>query len=231
MLSPSFSTLKISFWSVIGRMWDEQAPTQSHVEKIIETIQQYASNGDKILDFGCGAGIYSVALAKAGFDVIGIDAAEGMLARASLKLTPDLASHIQFKKVNANKKLPFSDCSFDVLIAISVLQTLDDPKRASREILRILKPNGIFIVLHFPKSNYHNKSVWVAIQDRIKIFKRKTLSNVILTSVKIIAERSISSIYWTVGELHNILITQGFHIVDTPETNPIIVVAKKPVAT
>ena len=78
-------------------MWDEQTRPLPHIERIttILTARQ-AVRGAQVLDAGCGTGTYALALAKAGFNVIGIDYASGMLARARAKVTSELAATLSF---------------------------------------------------------------------------------------------------------------------------------------
>lgn len=42
--------------------------------------------------------------------------------------------------------LPFAEASFDLVIAVNVLEHIDDPVRLFAEVRRVLKPGGVFIV-------------------------------------------------------------------------------------
>ncbi len=223
------ASLRIAFWSLIGRMWDEQAPTGPHVQRVVEIVQTLLPEDTaRILDVGCGAGIYSVAFAEAGYDVTGVDAAHGMLARAKAKITAALKSRLRFSEENLDKHLSLPASSFEGVVAISVLQAVESPAHAGREVLRVLKPGGVFVVLHFLRPAYYANSFSSQIRARVRILKRKTPWNVLLAAAKILAERSNASLYWSVEELHALLRSQGFQIESTPETNPIIVVARRP---
>jgi ubiquinone/menaquinone biosynthesis C-methylase UbiE len=223
------ASVRIAFWSLIGRMWDEQAPTRPHIERVVEIVQSLLPDSQsRILDVGCGAGVYSVAFAESGYDVTGVDAAQGMLSRARAKITPALSSRLRFGEENLDRHLTLPPSSFDGVIAISVLQAVQSPAHAGREVLRVLKPGGVFVVLHFLRPDYYDNSLCDQVRTRIRILKRKTPWNMVLTAVKIMAERANSSLYWSVDELHELLRSQGFRIESTPETNPIIVVARKP---
>jgi ubiquinone/menaquinone biosynthesis C-methylase UbiE len=151
-----------------------------------------------------------------------------MLSRAKAKITPKLESRLRFGEENLDKQLSLPANSYEGVVAISVLQAVQSPSHAGREILRLLKPGGVFVVLHFLRPAYYENSLWDQIRARVRILKRKTPWNMLLAAAKIIAERSNASLYWSVEELHALLRSQGFQIESTPETNPIIVVARRP---
>ena len=223
------ASIRIAFWSLIGRMWDEQAPTGPHVQRVVNiTRSRLPLSTARILDVGCGAGLYSVALAESGYDVTGVDAAQGMLARARLKVTPALSSRLRFDEENLDRRLTLAPATFDGAVAISVLQAVQHPYQAAREILRVLKPGGMLVVLHFLRPAYYDDSLGNQIWARIRILKRKTPWNLALAAAKIVAERSNASLYGSVDELHELLSAEGFEIESTPETNPIIVIARRP---
>lgn len=49
------------------------------------------------------------------------------------------------------EKLPFADCSFDIVYSANVLEHTDDPAQVMSECLRVLRPKGIF---HFEVPNF-----------------------------------------------------------------------------
>jgi TPP-dependent indolepyruvate ferredoxin oxidoreductase alpha subunit len=85
------------FWSLYGRfVWDAQkAPWKApQIQHIVETVKaRRATAREHVLDAGCGTGDYAIALAKAGFQVTGIDYAVGMLSCAQAKVSDELVEH------------------------------------------------------------------------------------------------------------------------------------------
>lgn len=102
-------------------------------------------NESVILDCGCGAGTITVGLAAHSSSpkaVIGLD-------RDALAFRPALdyarhhgLSHLRFLAGDV-LCLPFRDCSFDAVLAHSVLETITDPLRALREVYRVLRPGAL----------------------------------------------------------------------------------------
>jgi len=57
------------------------------------------------------------------------------------------------------QRLQFVENSFDVIICIHVLEHVEDDKEAIREMIRVLKPNGVcFIAVPFEGKNYKKQS-------------------------------------------------------------------------
>ncbi|MBU4204643.1 class I SAM-dependent methyltransferase [Patescibacteria group bacterium] len=96
--------------------------------------------GAKILDIGCGTGHYLEQLINYGFNVTGIEPSEKMRKHAESKLPKGTV-------VNGSVlNLPFKDNSFDFIFAIEVFRYLnnEDNLCGFKEILRVLKPGGLF---------------------------------------------------------------------------------------
>jgi 2-polyprenyl-3-methyl-5-hydroxy-6-metoxy-1,4-benzoquinol methylase len=78
--------LQQAFWSLYGRfVWDAEQPAwrQAQIKRVVGILaSRQAHPGERVLDAGCGTGNYALALARAGFAVVGIDYAAGMLASA-----------------------------------------------------------------------------------------------------------------------------------------------------
>jgi ubiquinone/menaquinone biosynthesis C-methylase UbiE len=94
----------------------------------------------KILDVGCGPGLYMKRLRGQGFEVIGVEPAENMRNIARSRLP-----HGTVREASAHD-LPFENEAFDFVYEIEVFRYLahEDNLRALREAFRVLKPGGTF---------------------------------------------------------------------------------------
>ena len=92
--------------------------------------------GTTVLDVATGPGHIAAAAARRGATVVGVDVAEGMLARAR-------AAHpeVMFRHGDA-EALPFDDGSFDAVVAGFLLLHLGRPEQAAAEFARVLRPGG-----------------------------------------------------------------------------------------
>jgi SAM-dependent methyltransferase len=102
-------------------------------------IQQYAPlEGKRILDIGCGIGMYLEAMRAFSDRVYGvdIDAQRAVQAHQSL---PAIA-------VAPAERLPFVQGSFDVVLLHEVIEHVEDDRRAIREAHRVLAPGGRMVI-------------------------------------------------------------------------------------
>jgi ubiquinone/menaquinone biosynthesis C-methylase UbiE/catechol 2,3-dioxygenase-like lactoylglutathione lyase family enzyme len=88
-----------------------------------------------LLEVGVGSGRLLARLAERGWDVVGIDAAPRML-----ELTRARVPGVKLEVARA-EELPFEDASFDVVVAVGVLEYAD-PEASLRELARVLRPAG-----------------------------------------------------------------------------------------
>jgi SAM-dependent methyltransferase len=92
----------------------------------------------KILDFGCGSGIYAKILSKKGAIVKGFDISEEML-----KIARENNPGLDLRQ-GSGYKIPFDE-KFDIVIAALVIDYFDNWDRVFEQVSRVLKKNGIFI--------------------------------------------------------------------------------------
>lgn len=139
--------------------------------------------GQRVLDAGCGDGLYSLAAAQRGARVTGVDLSEGMLALASERSTAcGLAVDWRQGDVLA---LPFPDASFDRVLAITLLCLVPHPRRAVQELSRVLVPGGRLVV-----GELHRSSLW-AMRRRIRGWAGDSFWR--------------AARFWTVAELRDLL--------------------------
>jgi len=94
----------------------------------------------KVLDFGAGFGVLVNELSAAGYDVHGVDISAEAVKFGLLQGTRNL-------QVLDSHRAEFADQSFDAVLALDVLEHLEDENWALKEIERVLKPGGIVIVM------------------------------------------------------------------------------------
>ena len=97
----------------------------------------------KILDVGCGAGFFSILLAKEGYQVTGIDLTPDMIKNARLLAEEEKVS-CEFQVMDAENP-EFPDETFDVVISRNLTWTLPHVQHAYQEWIRVLKKGGILL--------------------------------------------------------------------------------------
>lgn len=106
-----------------------------------------ARSGERILEVGCGGGallpLFAAAVGDTG-RVVGIDISSDQIAAANANCADCGIATAEVQDVNA---LPYEDASFDAIIAIQVIEYLEQPSRALSELRRICSPTGRIIVL------------------------------------------------------------------------------------
>jgi 2-polyprenyl-3-methyl-5-hydroxy-6-metoxy-1,4-benzoquinol methylase len=102
--------------------------------------------GARLLDIGCNWGRWSIAAARAGYRVVGIDPSLEAV-RAARRISRRLGVEIDYLVADA-RALPFSEGSFDVVFSYSVLQHLPKPDaaRAVHEVGRVLASEGSCLI-------------------------------------------------------------------------------------
>ncbi len=105
------------------------------------------SAGDKVLDFGCGAGDFSVCFPKNAY--IGVDISGKNIEYASKKYDRKFM-------VADGRALPFSDGYFTKVLVVGVLHhlTLDDCNSVLAEIKRVLAPGAELLIMEDTKTDF-----------------------------------------------------------------------------
>lgn len=114
-------------------------------EEVGEIVKGLDLNGARVLDIGCGTGGPAQVLAREkGAEVIGVDVEPQIIERARhLAAQAGLADAVTFQLVEPGP-LPFPDGSFDAVFSKDALLHIPDKGALYREILRVLKPGGVF---------------------------------------------------------------------------------------
>ena len=125
------------FWNKRSRdMWDNGSR-----KDVLPFMNNFVSQGSKLLDIGCGDGYGTHKLYKSGYNVTGVDLSPEMIQIAK----SSEMDNIHFFQGDVNK-LPFAAREFDGIMAINILEWLEDPLFALREMKRVVNINGILCV-------------------------------------------------------------------------------------
>jgi ubiquinone/menaquinone biosynthesis C-methylase UbiE len=110
-------------------------------------LSQYVRPAHRVLDVGCGPGSLSIRLARQCREVCGVDVTPEMIRVAQEKLT-DAAANVSFHEGDACA-LPFASGSFDTVMSVNALQTMDQPDAAIAEMRRVLRPGGELLLIAY----------------------------------------------------------------------------------
>lgn len=116
--------------------------------------------GARILDVGCGPGIYARDLALRGARVTALDSAPAMLAAVGAEAAAAGVT-IETATGDAND-LPFADGTFDAAVLVQVIEYVPDAVGALREVARVLTPGGRLLVAD---TDWTSASWWVGDGD------------------------------------------------------------------
>lgn len=109
-------------------------------ELLIDLLQPRP--GEKILDVGCGTGVFTFNILAFGPHMTGLDISQPMLKRAMRK-----TAGYSFRCVAGDMLfLPFENESFDKVVSMTSLEFVQNAKRAVAELFRVTKKGGIIVV-------------------------------------------------------------------------------------
>lgn len=116
--------------------------------------------GKRVLDAGCGSGVYSEWLIERGAEIVAVDASPKMVELAKQRL----GSSVDVRQADLSQPLTFlQDSSFDVVLCPLVLEYIEDWHLPFAEVYRVLRPEGHFVFsvshplhdyLYFKSNNY-----------------------------------------------------------------------------
>ena len=102
--------------------------------------------GRDILEFGCGAAQWSIALAQHGARPVGLDLSERQLEHARRLMAE---AGVSFPLIHGSAEaVPLPDASFDIVFCDHGAMTFADPYRTVPEAARLLRPGGLFAFNH-----------------------------------------------------------------------------------
>jgi len=107
-------------------------------------IRRYSAPGFRVLDLGCGSGELVIQLADANAQVTGLDGSSSMLELCQGKLGG--RDNVKLVCADLSEAGNFGKGCFDLIVASSVLEYIDDFDGTLAMIGRLLAPGGVFIL-------------------------------------------------------------------------------------
>ena len=108
---------------------------------------------EKILDAGCGTGLFTLDFLNAGAHVVGLELSYPMLLMAYRR-----TSSYSFEGIQGDMTaLPFEDACFDKVISVTALEFIADAQGTVGELFRVTRPGGRILV-----ATLNSLSPWAA---------------------------------------------------------------------
>jgi len=134
------------FSELAHRWWDvnsEFRPLHQINPLRLEWINNLSSiKGKAVLDVGCGGGILSDAMARAGATVTGIDLATKSLKVAQLHALETQTPNVNYREVSAEALAEEAPAQFDVVTCMEMLEHVPDPASIVQACAALVKPGG-----------------------------------------------------------------------------------------
>jgi ubiquinone/menaquinone biosynthesis C-methylase UbiE len=140
-----YNTVANIYEDIDGRRTDEIKIWLSQVLKDLSRI----TDGDVLVDFGCGSGFVSESGKQYFKRIYGIDISFEMLKLAKDKATGVVCADSAY--------IPLKDNSVDVVVCFAVLHHIFNHKPLFREIYRILRKGGVLYSDHDMNSAFHER--------------------------------------------------------------------------
>lgn len=127
----------------------------------------------RILEVGCGTGRFTIEIANQGSIIVGLDPSIPMLKKVKEKAKDVATVGIIDLTNGSGYELPFKDFTFDGCVCINVINHLPNYDKMFKEVYRVLKPNGFFIM------NFSNMfSLFLPVALLVNLTKRSVINDV-----------------------------------------------------
>jgi 2-polyprenyl-6-hydroxyphenyl methylase / 3-demethylubiquinone-9 3-methyltransferase len=134
------------FSALAHKWWDTESEFrplhQINPLRLDWMLEQVSMAGKQVLDVGCGGGILSDAMARAGANVLGIDLASKALSVAKLHALEAQTPNVAYREVSAETLASEMPGQFDVVTCMEMLEHVPDPASVVQACATLVKPGG-----------------------------------------------------------------------------------------
>ena len=142
---PIFDAKSGEWWVENGAFKALHSFNLIRIKFLTDTIYSYSNKtlkSQKILDVGCGGGIFCEPLARLGANVTGIDTNKKAIQSANNHAK---SQNLKIKYLNTNLAGINNEEKFDIITCMEVLEHVDDVSTVLQGIKKKLKKNGLFV--------------------------------------------------------------------------------------
>ncbi len=136
-------------YDIFSNYYDLLMQNAGYSERVDHYRKILTDNGIKsgiLLDLGCGTGTMSLLMAKAGYEVIGIDSSVGMLMKAKEKANKENVDLLLLNQDMEDLDLYGTvDCTISAFDCINHLDSLNTVKKVFEKVSLFTVPGGVFI--------------------------------------------------------------------------------------
>jgi SAM-dependent methyltransferase len=123
------------------------ASTRESGEALVEDIG--ISEGQRVLDLGCGDGTTAVPAAQLGADVLGVDIASNLVAAGNARAQRLGLTNITFQEGDASDLHELEDERFDLVMSIFGAMFAPKPFDVAKEMVRVTRPGGRIVMANW----------------------------------------------------------------------------------
>lgn len=140
-------------------------------------------NEDQILDIGCGGGVNIEKFLKlTSNNVDGLDYSE-VSVEASIKKNQKAVEEGRCNVIHANvSDMPIKDETYDLVSAFETIYFWPDLSNTFKEVLRIIKPNGQFMIAQGTDGNHPDDEKWLNTVEGMSVYTAEELEKYLLDS-------------------------------------------------
>jgi 2-polyprenyl-3-methyl-5-hydroxy-6-metoxy-1,4-benzoquinol methylase len=139
---PADSVDRALFYERFADEFDAQMnryEVEKRIRLVFDDVLRGSLKGKRMLDAGCGTGLFSAVAVSRGADVTSVDVGERLLAKVAEKCDSR-------RIVGSVEQLPFEDATFDTVLCTEVLEHLRSPQQGVSELIRVLAPGGRIVI-------------------------------------------------------------------------------------
>jgi 2-polyprenyl-6-hydroxyphenyl methylase/3-demethylubiquinone-9 3-methyltransferase len=213
------------FSALAHRWWDPESefkPLHDINPLRVGWVEQVAGGvaGKRVVDVGCGGGIFAEALARLGADVVGIDLSQKGIGVARLH-QHESGTNVDYRHVSAEALALETPDAFDVVTCLELLEHVPEPGSTVAACARLAKPGGHVVFSTLDRNPKSYVQAIIGAEYVLKLLPRGThdwARFIRPSELAALARRARLSLVAIKGLAYNPL-TRTYRLTDDPSVN------------